>query len=333
MDELIASRYRVTDKIGQGGMGVVLAAYDEKLYRNVVLKAILPDKAVSEHARQRFHREAQILAQLDHPYICRCFDLIDEKGTEYLVLEHIEGKPLDEALKEGIDDSRKLPITMQILEALVVAHTEGVVHRDLKPNNVMITPEGDVKVLDFGLAQLTGQEELGTDFSTHPIDLLTSTDSRTISMKTEAGSVSGTLLYMSPEQARGEAVASASDMYTLGLVLQELWTGKRPHPDCEVLELYLRAQQGQALPIEGVDKDVTQLLNWMQSNAAADRPTAKTALERARWIRGKPKRRVQRLVLAGLVVVATGARSSTRSMSRLNATARSRRTAGPRISS
>src|SRR5688572_13507872 len=152
MDRIV-SHYRVLESLGMGGMGEVYAGLDETLKRKVALKAIRRDQRLSAHAKARFLREARLLSQLDHPNICRVYDYIEGDDSDWLVLELIEGKSLQSVSAAGLDARTRLHIAQQIADVLVATHTAGVVHRDLKPGNVMLTRGDVVKVLDFGLAQ------------------------------------------------------------------------------------------------------------------------------------------------------------------------------------
>ena len=315
MPELVADRYRVEEKIGEGGMGEVLAAYDETLQRRVVLKSIREDRHAGELELRRFRREAQILSQLDHDSICRIHDLVEADGTDYLVLEHIEGRTLHEVIGDDLSREEKIAIAAGILDALVVAHAAGIVHRDLKPGNVMITTAGEVKVLDFGLARLSAADEPEAEpesvetVTTAPVFPDRDVDSadRTLGLRTEYGTISGTLLYMSPEQAAGEDVGPASDVYALGLLFQELFTGEQPHaPELGQMELWERASLGQSLPIEGLDADLTAWLESMKVFSPTMRPTARAAAERLVWIRGKGRRRLVRAGVAVAVLAVIG---------------------------
>ena len=144
---------RVTEFLAKGGMGDVYAGYDEKLGRRVALKAIRSEHRLNAEAKARFLREARILSQLEHPRICRIHDLVEEDDADVLVLELIQGRSLREAILRGLDPAQRTRIARQIVDVLAVAHARGVVHRDLKPDNIMVEPGGDVKVLDFGLAR------------------------------------------------------------------------------------------------------------------------------------------------------------------------------------
>jgi serine/threonine-protein kinase len=297
-------------------MGEVYVGVDETLKRRVALKAVHPGQRLQAESKTRFLREAQILSQLDHPNICRVYDYIEDDHRDWLVLELIEGNNLRAALQSGLDWSAKLRIAEQIADVLVVTHAAGIVHRDLKPGNVMVTDNGAVKVLDFGLARsvpvaeedtgpvaMAATDSVGTEqrrVSSEPANRMDAASA----FHTTYGLVTGTVGYMSPEQASGDATTSASDMYSFGLLLQELFTGQPPFdPTLDYSTLLAKAQVGVTAPIAGLDTDLAALIQRLKSTAAAQRPTAVEAAERLRWIRGKPKRRLIRLAVAAALVL------------------------------
>ena len=209
----------ITALLGRGGMGEVWRARDTKLKREVAIK-ILPDEFSRDPDRlARFQREAEVLASLNHPNIAAIYNLEEDKGSRFLVLELVEGKTLAERIQRGplpIDEA--LNIATRICEALEAAHEKGVVHRDLKLANVKITPEGTVKVLDFGLAKAMENTAANTTLSNSP----------TLSVAgTNAGVILGTAAYMSPEQAKGKDVDHRSDVFSFGCVLYEMLTGRQ----------------------------------------------------------------------------------------------------------
>ena len=210
--------YRIVERIGAGGMGVVYRAVDERLKRDVAVKVLPAGALDDEQARRRFHQEALTLSKLNHPHIATIYDFYSQEGTDYLVMEYIKGPTLGELLQEGLlPELEVLRLGGQIVEALVEAHDHGIVHRDLKPSNIIVTVKGRIKVLDFGLAKLL--EPIGEDAPTLE--------------RTEKGIARGTIPYMSPEQLLGEPVGPASDIYSAGAVLYEMATGRRPHAELQ----------------------------------------------------------------------------------------------------
>jgi eukaryotic-like serine/threonine-protein kinase len=211
--------YEVVAQIGAGGMGEVYKAHDTKLGRDVAIK-VLPEAFAHDPERlARFQREAKMLASLNHPNIATIYGLEQSNGTGYLVMELVAGVTLAERVKRdgAIPAEEALKICVQVAEALEAAHEKGIIHRDLKPANVKVTPEGKVKVLDFGLAKAFAGEGV-LDLSQAPT--LTA-------MGTEEGKILGTPTYMSPEQARGKPVDKRTDIWTFGCLLYELLTGRR----------------------------------------------------------------------------------------------------------
>src|SRR6202521_2718626 len=210
--------YEILSAIGAGGMGEVYQAHDTKLGREVAIK-VLPEAVAHDPERlSRFQRAAKMLASLNHPSIATIHGLEQSGGTSYLVMELVSGETLQDRVKAGpLGIEEALKIAVQIAEALEAAHEKGIIHRDLKPANVKVTPEGKVKVLDFGLAKAFSGDAANDDPSNSP------TLSAAATMQ---GVILGTAAYMSPEQARGKAVDKRSDIWAFGCVLYELLTGK-----------------------------------------------------------------------------------------------------------
>jgi serine/threonine protein kinase/Flp pilus assembly protein TadD len=212
------AQYRVTAKLGEGGMGQVYRATDTKLKRDVAIKVMPPEFTHDEVRRARFEREAQLLAQLHHPNIAAIFGLEEWEGVRAIVMELVEGPTLAERLVAGsLPVNECLSIARQIGEALEEAHNKGIVHRDLKPQNIKVTHAGKVKVLDFGLAKR---------HATISGSLLDDADTQSIA--TLSGTLLGTVGYMAPEQVRGEEVDGRADIFAFGCVLYEMLTGRRP---------------------------------------------------------------------------------------------------------
>jgi Tol biopolymer transport system component len=222
--------YEIVSAIGAGGMGEVYQAHDTKLGRDVAIK-VLPEAFAHDPQRlSRFQREAKMLASLNHPNIAAIYGLEEDAGRNYLVMELVPGETLAERVKrEGpVPVEEALGIARQIAEALEAAHEKSIIHRDLKPANVKVTPEGKVKVLDFGLAKAFAGEESGSDPSNSP----------TLSQAaTLQGVILGTAAYMSPEQARGKAVDKRTDLWAFGCVLYELLTGKQVFNGEDITEI------------------------------------------------------------------------------------------------
>jgi TolB-like protein/Tfp pilus assembly protein PilF/predicted Ser/Thr protein kinase len=209
------THYRIVESLGAGGMGAVYRAHDDRLGRDVALKLLLPECCPGEADRERVRTEARTLARLNHTGIAALFDIDREGDADFLVMEFVPGEPLDRRIAAGpLAEGEVLALGIQIAEALAAAHEEGVVHRDLKPGNIVVTPRGQIKLLDFGIATLIRS-------------------GATRDATTTTGSVpsAGTLAYLSPEQVLGRPAGPASDLYALGVVLYEMATGRRPHGD------------------------------------------------------------------------------------------------------
>src|SRR5436190_22608563 len=210
--------YRIVSKLGEGGMGVVYKAHDTHLDRPVAIKVLSPDKVADPARKRRFVQEAKAASALNHPNIVTIHDVSSRNGMDFIVMEWIEGKTLGELIPpKGLRPAQALHYAVQIADALAKAHGAGILHRDLKPSNIMVTDEGRVKILDFGLAKLLDTEDSspeGATLSARPI--------------TQQGTVLGTAAYMSPEQAEGRKVDARSDIFSFGSVLYEMVTGRKP---------------------------------------------------------------------------------------------------------
>jgi serine/threonine protein kinase/Tol biopolymer transport system component len=221
--------YEITLPLGKGGMGEVYQAKDLKLGRDVAIKVLPQEFARDADRVARFQREAKLLASLNHPNIAAIYGLEESTGTHFLVLELIEGDTLADQIKHGpIPAEDSLKLALQIAEALEAAHEKGVIHRDLKPANIKITPDGKVKVLDFGLAKAFGGDQENLNLSNSP----TLSD-----MATLQGVILGTAAYMSPEQARGKTVDKRTDIWAFGCVLYEMLSGKAAFQGEDVTEI------------------------------------------------------------------------------------------------
>lgn len=208
--------YRILEKLGVGGQGTVYKATDGKLGRTVVVKVLPPELTVKEANLKRFEREARLASSLDHPNICTIFDLDEVDGVHFIAMQHVEGKNVRQLVNgHPLELKSALLIAIQVADALAVAHARGIIHRDVKSGNVMVTPSGQVKILDFGLAKLLDDEEASST-GIHRTEL------------TEVGVPYGTATYAAPEQARGDRVDKRADIFSTGVLLYEMVTGTWP---------------------------------------------------------------------------------------------------------
>lgn len=226
------AHYRIVEKLGSGGMGEVFLAQDTKLERKVAIK-MLPAKSIDDaQAKKRLFREARAAATLDHPNICSIYDVNEDGDCLFIVMQYVEGQTLAMRLVESpLTSNEVIDIGIQVTEALSEAHARGVIHRDIKPQNVMITPRGQVKVLDFGLARMNPSEQ-----STGP-------EAKTVTQLTEEGSIVGTVAYMSPEQLKGQPVDTRTDLFSLGVMLYECAAGRPPFTGTSKIEISSKVLQ------------------------------------------------------------------------------------------
>ncbi|MEE9561776.1 MAG: serine/threonine-protein kinase, partial [Thermoanaerobaculia bacterium] len=233
------SHYRIIDKLGEGGMGAVYVAEDETLGRSVALKVLPPEMADNPDRLRRFEREAKTVAALNHPNIVTIHSVEAVEGVHFITMELVDGESLESHIPSGgMDLKRFFALAVPLADALDTAHARGITHRDLKPANVMLSAEGRVKVLDFGLAKLA-----------QGADVAEETQIRTQTL-TQEGTILGTVPYMSPEQVQGLPTDSRTDIFSLGVMLYEMATGKRPF-----------AGETQAALISSILKDVPQPAN------------------------------------------------------------------------
>ncbi|WP_154223210.1 serine/threonine protein kinase [Marinicella rhabdoformis] len=275
------NRIVIDSLIGQGGMGAVYLAYDEKLQRQVAIKSIRPEFLTNPDTQKRFMREARILSKINHQSICHIYDYIETDVGDYLVLEYIKGQQI---YHSSLDKSETLDALIALAEALDVAHQHGVIHRDLKPDNVMVTTSGQIKVLDFGIAQ-----SMSNIRSNRTTENSTSENKTVSSELTEQGSLVGTIRYMSPEQARGEVLTPASDIYALGVMAMEMLSKKPAYAVLQTEELLRDVQKGRLQPAKNLAPDCRSLVTALTAVEFESRPSAKQAAESFKKIKQAPQ--------------------------------------------
>src|SRR5512136_1163904 len=306
--------YQITDKLGEGGMGVVYKSHDAHLDRFAALKVLPPAKVSDPDRKRRFIQEAKAASALNHPNIITIYDIDQADGVDYIAMEYVAGKTLDELIpRKGMRLSLALKYAVQITDALARAHGAGIIHRDLKPSNVMVDEHGLVKVLDFGLAKLTE---------------VTGPEAETAATRTGAGTVLGTAAYMSPEQAEGKHIDTRSDIFSFGSMLYEMLTGQRAFRGDTRASTIASILREEPKPIsqvsEGLPRDAEKTVRRClrkdpehRFQTMADLRVAlmelkeesdSGALETEGGIKPKPRRRLLWVIglVAGLVVVAVG---------------------------
>src|SRR5713226_5042010 len=211
------SHYRILHRLGAGGMGEVYLAEDTLLNRKVAIKLLPADTVADEQAEKRLIKEAQAAAALDHPNICAIHEVGRHGGYSFIVMQYVEGETLAGRMKKSpLEFHEALDIAVQVADGFAEAHSRGIIHRDIKPQNIMITGRGQAKLMDFGLAKATRQKSLAES------------EAETESLFTEPGMILGTVPYMSPEQVKGEALDARSDIFSFGVVLYEMISGRQP---------------------------------------------------------------------------------------------------------
>jgi tetratricopeptide (TPR) repeat protein len=304
----VIGHVRLESLLGAGGMGEVWEGVDERLDRRVAVKAIRGRWQGDDQVRRRFAREARLLSRLEHPNICRLYELLECEDASYLVMELVRGRTLRQAMEAGLPSAQRMDVALGIGAALAAAHAVSVIHRDLKPENVVLARDGTAKVLDFGLARHLEDLEESAPKPESPDPARD--DSAAEDALTRAGQVMGTPRAMSPEQARGEPATAASDMYAYGLILYEMFTGRPPYGTDPPRETMLQRVMWADIPEPtGIDREVAALVRELVALDPGGRPTAVAALERLRHVRGRPMRRLRvmaTVVAAASLVAGTG---------------------------
>ena len=270
-------RYRLEAQLGRGGMAAVFSGVDEELGRRVAVKVLAEHLADDEEIRRRFLREARLAGRLNHPNVVRVYDIGERDGRPFIVMELVEGENLAALLvREGpVDPRRSVELALQACAGLDHAHRAGLVHRDVKPANLLVRADGTLKVADFGIARIA-------DAATR---------------LTQAGTILGTASYLAPEQADGGEVTAATDVYGLGAVLYELLAGHPPFRADSIPELVLRQQRGEIEPLSGVAAELERVVMRALERDPARRPGS--AAELARELAGTtaelPTRRLEQV--------------------------------------
>lgn len=249
----LAGKYRIEDMVGRGGMGIVYKAEDTKLKRSVALKFLPPELVQDKEARERFVLEARAAAALSHPNICTIHEIDEEEGKSFIAMEYVKGQSLKAKIERGpLEEQEALDVAIQVAAGLEEAHKRGIIHRDIKSANIMITEKGQAKVMDFGLAKVKGTTIL-----------------------TREGTTLGTVAYMSPEQARGEKVDHRSDIWSLGVVMYEMLSGQLPFTGDREASILYSVVHEEPKPLKDIKRDLPLELRQIINRAMKKKPESR----------------------------------------------------------
>jgi serine/threonine protein kinase len=271
--------YEIEELLGKGGMGTVYRARDKRLGRAVAIKVLNPDMTANSDRRRRFLQEARAASAVTHPAIAQIYDVDESDGRTFIAMELVEGQTVRQLVaSRDMDLLVSLEIAIQVAEGLAKAHQAGIVHRDIKSDNIMVTPEGHAKILDFGLAKpLAGA--FGDAVSSSSSERLSRLDTL---VKTQVGTVVGTIAYMSPEQARGRGVDHRSDIFSLGVVLYEMATGRLPFAGESLIETMHAIAYEETQPVttlrESLPRELHRIVSRCLKKQAEERYEDATAL-------------------------------------------------------
>jgi serine/threonine protein kinase len=287
-------RYQIVEELGKGSMGVVYRAHDPQIDRLVALKVLRHDRVTSEAFVQRFLKEAKAIGRLSHPNIVTVYDVGQDQGSIYIAMEFLEGTPLNEVIQEKrFTLGEIVDLGVQMAEALDYAHQKGIVHRDIKPTNIIMTPDGRAKITDFGIARIEDPQA---------------------TQQTQAGEILGTPVYMSPEQVMGRPVDGRSDLYSLGVILYELTTQKRPFRGDSIAAIFRAITQDTPAEPATTDPSISRELSGFVMRSLNKKPdkrlqTGKAMAEalKACLVERKPKAKHYGLfVVIAFIVLTVG---------------------------